>query len=512
MINHCSITPTEIEPGIYTIEVQCQIAEGLSANQFNPFNPKLEFAGVSLRGKLLSTDKAGPAQINGFKVAEEPPKNWVDIHGHKGVLVSNPKPELIIVPTRGNPGLYIQTKDLLPRVQVGWDYSQYTYETKLNTALYFYRKYPTCKIKQNGDDLHVVVPQNLALPSEDWKLLEQHNYSGALTATCKKVVPMETNGNYFSVAVSSVPDLTALYGLTGTPESFEGGKLSFHEVRVTDGQKAKLLHPLLEFVANYTIDYSPVRSVTAESLLENPRLLEDNRPLELHANKDMAQVSTEGLTIDIKLLDRPLIVQDRTKDETLVYLQKAWVDQYFVSVRSAAKGYYVGRIKKYRLIVDATNQPISGLYVARKSLIPAAVRNPKEEAAALKEREYRLTSLHGPLPTNWEKHKDEEIAQYFELQKRQQNGELLPVESSPVLPPEDDNAHAAFVTWLEEQKCITICPLTGVNYIKAFDSIEELADIPNFIDMLSSAYGDRKYLSRLLLSNKVRSLLTADLL
>jgi hypothetical protein len=189
-------------------------------------------------------------------------------------------------------------------------------------------------------------------------------------------------------------------------------------------------------------------------------------------------------------------------------------DAYFTSVRSATHTHYVDRLPKYRLIVPPASEPVSGLFVLNDDIQKAPVKDKKAEAMRLLERQERLTQKHGTLPQDWERHDDAVLARYFHLQGKVSRGELIDLCKLSVLPSDNESAnnHSKFENWLVQQKQVVTCPVTGENYVKDIKTMDELAGLPGFVDLLTEVYGDKSFLARLFMSEKVRALLLSNLI
>lgn len=494
-----------LKPGIFLVTVDCDITTNLLAAKYTAFKPDLEFAGVSLRGALLSYPKAGTAAINGIPVHATPPKKWELLQGTQ-ILTNTNLPSFIIHPTRNGASIYIQPDHLIPRYQLQWDYRPNSYSTDLATALWFHEKHPTCHIAQRENDYDVVIPADYEISSVDWERLGQHNVTTKSKVSSVHVVPIEST-NQIQVKAQTTDQAHSLYGIKGEPTTFDKNHLSYNTVKVLDHSKAKNIHPLLQYLHSAHVYHSPVPYVLAEGILKNPKLgqhIKDCKD-EWDVYPDFSKLALKWSSIPVDLLEWPLVLHwpDR---EPLAYVQPKHLAKFFTSVKQAARTHQLDKLIKYRVNTTGDGSNEFGFFVSNKELALAPIRDPKAEQERLAQREQALTTKYGQaLPAGWHEHADAKLDTYFDIINKFTAGELIPLEEFKLIPPDTEDIRQPFDSWLREQDLIITCPITRKDYVKNILTIDELAEYPGFFDTLCQACGQKEFLVRVLLSDKIKA-------
>ncbi len=85
----------------------------------------------------------------------------------------------------------------------------------------------------------------------------------------------------------------------------------------------------------------------------------------------------------------------------------------------------------------------------------------------------------------------------------------MDVKNSTILP-DDFNHKEAIKAWLVSQNRIVTCPLTNEAYIVNINTIEELAALPEFYEMLQRLLREKEWLSAIVLSPAIQTAALAE--
>ena len=136
-------------------------------------------------------------------------------------------------------------------------------------------------------------------------------------------------------------------------------------------------------------------------------------------------------------------------------------------------------------------------------------RDRKQEFQSRKARKTSLESTYGKLPEGWEKLNDEELKLYFSIQQRLEAGEIVPYKKSPFRI-SDWGDEDEMTSWLTEQKLMVTCPISSVDCIPNYTSIDEMARIPGFWPMIKHVFGRTHLFQALITSQKVQAMAMTD--
>jgi hypothetical protein len=504
-MNSCHITTKNLKPGIFLVSVECSLTTNLLAEKYVPFKANLMFAGISLRGALLSKKQAGTANIDGIPVVSKAKSDWLTIQGDK-VLANTYHPEIVIEPNRRGASIFINPKHIIDRYQLKHSYRLNSFATELDTALWFHAHHPASYITQTDNDFDVVIPKNYQMPTNDWLKLAQHNFTHKKLVSAKYVVPIE-GSNQFKLKAHTIEEVLTNYGVKGQLVAREKDKLAFNKLTVLNPMKACKINPILEFIQHAHVYHTPDPHIYPESILRNPRLASHIKQCkeEWNITPDFSRIAFDWQTIPVELLDFPLVTHAMAR-EPIAFIPPQKLDTYFLPVHTATRTHHLDKIVKYRINLKGNGKPEFGFYVAKKELENAPIKDKQAEKKRIQERaDLFQTKYQLPLPENWEEANDQNLHAYFTIQTQLRNGDVIPLSEFQLIPPDTEDVRQPFDSWLRDQDIIVTCPISRRDYIKNIISFDELVDIPGFIDTLCQACGQKAFLARILLSDKVKA-------
>jgi hypothetical protein len=129
--------------------------------------------------------------------------------------------------------------------------------------------------------------------------------------------------------------------------------------------------------------------------------------------------------------------------------------------------------------------------------------------------------MYGPLPENWEQFSTLQLKEYFSLQNRLNEGSITDIRNIYQFLPKDhrdDIEHSLqfhghiFKKWLQKENHLFTCPVTNKEYATNFRSIDDLAEIPGFIDTLKNCIGKDNWILKVITSKKIQECALAEVI
>jgi hypothetical protein len=525
---HIKIQTTEVAPEIYQVTVKTnKVTRGLSAADYADFREDMEFAGVSVRGKLLSIPKSkGTVNISGYPLKTEHPGNdWVDISCVRdGALLTTKQPTVLAVltDTHGwqSPMVFVPKSTLLSRFSLRTEIvtaagNEDVAEGDIAAALYFHAHYPSCHIAQSNYALHIVFPKGTELQQQEWERLCRYIYNGKTIAPFSETVPQKEHNCIWFPGVT-LQEVQNTYGIEGTPVAFSNQKLGFNRFRIITPAKASKAFPVLEKLGakSISLNYSFIcrDQFTVETFLKNPRLVEHSS--EIHIDASLTSIRVGNIDAVLPFIDYPLCepAQSNSQSRTTAFCPQHLVDQFFLAAREAGRAYKLDGICRYTINYGGTRvEDLPGQWVLRDDVTGLKARDRRSENQTKQARKEQLEGQFGKLPKGWEKLTDEQVGQYFLIQDRLVKGELLEFDKSALMPKHWSNV-SWFKTWLLAQTRIVKCPLTSKEYVQNFTSMDELAQVPGFWQALEGGLHEKDWLKALINSRTVQAIAMTELL
>ncbi len=523
MPNIIELTIFPMNTGVYrVVNTKLDILRDLSAADYTDFREDLDFAGVSRRGKILSVPGSkGPAAISGYPVhAETPGDDWVELGDYAaGLLITADTPTALIAfcsPCRhASARMFIPRAHLIDRYEARSsppDGSEYPDDDIVTVsaavAVAFRSRYSTFRIVQTRHGYLLFIPAGTRMAAAEWRHLGRYLFTGNAEGVFAETVPV--------CAHDSVPfpgktakDVEAAFGIVGNPNGYQHGRLLFATFRVLDAIKAATLYPALGHFRGKTIRTHPVSAVTRfkmEDFLQNPQLVAISPSISV--TPDLTEVLIPSERPPLAHLEFPL----RNSEGRNTLCPQRMVDRFFLSARATSIDYALDKLTRHRLqIGPGENDLAPGRWIFRQDLSTLKRRARRSEAHSRKERRLRMEAMYGTLPTAWEELTDEEVAEYFRIRALIGANELMEWSSSPVLP-EAWNHRNQIREFLRAQGHVVRCPLTKVDYIPAFRTLDDLASVPGFWPMLEAMFCEKRWLRELLNCPTVLTLAVAELI
>ena len=145
----------------------------------------------------------------------------------------------------------------------------------------------------------------------------------------------------------------------------------------------------------------------------------------------------------------------------------------------------------------------------RADVAGTAMRDHREENKARRERKTELENKYGPLPKGWEKLTEEEIQQHLNIRQRLARGQMMAFLDCPILP-KNWQHRERLRNWLAEKRKVVTCPLTKEIFIESVRTVEDLAQVPGFLDLLQDVFEEEEWLRAIILSPAVQALALAE--
>ena len=522
-MNKATISIKPVGNGLYVIQQEAiNICKDLEIKKHIPFDETKEFAGVSPRNKILSVpNSTGPANISGYPLKLHPPANWIPIDVSAGVLITTNKPDVIISFTR------TEWKPVKAYVSPDVMHSQYKYieqqirfnahdyktlvfsSISFSDILYFINKYKDAQMVQDPYCLHLLVPYNIRFTPDEWQKLKQYAPSNTSCEYKDTIINSKSSGLLWFTG-NNDQEVANSAGIKGTSQYYFEGKLGYHKFEVIDPAKLKPIYPQLEGITDVTIGVFQhnVLMVDLDSAKRNPRLLAKAMPATLTPTLDAIVIGNLNKVSDIgPLLDYPLKLTKLSSGLNQYIVTDAMVQEYFVPIRQASRNYDLTKLRVCHLFINEFKETalVAGNWVERCNLTD----NIAIDKAGVKSRKQQLEKKYNKLPAGWTKLSDEEIDTYFTYQQQLQTGQLVLAANASIMPRYYQHKEA-FVAWLKLNGHLLVCPLTQEAYIDANITMDQLVTTPGFWTMLTMAFHEDTWLSQLLLSPSLQTLLLAE--
>ena len=513
---------TPLALGLYQFAVETASAQHeLQASEHVDFSEDLEFAGVSRRGKLLSAPKSkGPAQISGFPLkATAPGDGWLEVTHRDKTLVTTTKPEVCLAFPKNyawmSPNVFVARKNLPDRYEAAPDsFSKDSYpgedvvESEVSEALHFYSHYPNFRICSNRFNYYVVMPKGTRLSAQEWRRLERHIFTGQAAASIEETVTAEERSCMWFQG-TEIAAVQAEFGISGRPVAFHDGKLGFDSFRVIDAKKAAKALPEFQRFPGKTIQvgYGSIGGMSAciEDVLRNHRVLGEMDTV--CVDPKMRCVSFSSIKGILPQIEHPLRrCEWNGKIQNEVLCPANLISKFFISLREASRKYKLENVRRFTVKTgEGFHEKAAGLWVLRGDVGATAMRDHQEENKARRERKTEMENKYGQLPKGWEKLTHEEIRQYFNIRQRLASGQPIAFQDCPILP-KNWQHRERLRNWLAEQRKVVACPLTKEIYIENVRTVEDLAQIPGFLDVLQDVFEEEEWLRAIILSPAVQAL------
>lgn len=502
------ITPNQ---HAFVLHYNLDLADDLSCVGLKPFDPSLKFAGRSKRGnKILCFDKPGPARIGGVDVVIKLPSGFLCVDGCNNIPLSTPNPRLVIYVAAYNEYLCIHKDDLLPRFKIR-EYGKIapgkeTESLKLDVALALHRKYKNIIMAQTSWDYSCYIPLELNMTDAEWESVERKLVHGKAVGAYKHTVEISQNNPttlWFSGL--SLAEIKNTWGVTGLAEYFSKGRIGFEWVKILDPIKAGKQHKLFGLYPEVrTVDRSMnYFEIPVESFLRGP--FRDSKVISVSDSK-LDKVCIPRTDETISCLTTPIFDTNSQK----VYCPAKLVDTALMPMTSASRKYDCRDAEKFNLRTKIKEDSNSNAwYLDVRSLSKLPLRDKKAEKERLEKLTAEVEAAGFEIPKNLAKHTQKEIDSFLDLRRRVQAGELILEENCPYIPHQADHD---FHEWLEDRKMLHICPITSDAFVKNIQSIDELVNLPKFMEELETLVGDMDFFKQLMLSDKFRAKFIGDLL
>jgi len=512
---------------LFRMEVEkSNVQNDLAASDYVEFSPDLEFAGLSKRGKLLSVPKSkGPARIGGYPLrVEATGAGWIEINDRKTLLLTTDKPDIIVV---CNPNCHWSG----PRINIAVKHIPERFEpvpdsTKLNEipgkdvvsgelteVLHLYTTYPAFRIYSDRFGYHIGMPQGTRLSAQEWKSLKRHIYTGQESASLGETVEETQRGSCIWFPGGVLAEVMEKFGISGQPAAYYDGQLGFEKLEVTNAAKAAALLPDFQHFQGKTLHatyggFSNMR-VPLPDLLRNPELFEQMSAC--YVEPGLKTVTLGEAKFVLPHLKHPVRrCEWNGKMDGRALCPAHLIEKFFVPLAKASRTHKTEGIQSYQIQTrEEFHSYAPGRWVLIEDLAGAEKRDHSEEAKERKERKAGLEQQYGKMPRGWEKLTDEQVGQYFAIQKKLAAGQLVDVKNSKILP-DDFNHKEALKSWLISRNRIVTCPLTNEAYIVNINTIEELAALPEFYEMLQQLLREKEWLAAIVLSPAIQTAALAE--
>ena len=491
-----------------------------------------------LEGTPLSIPNSkGPAQISGYPLVNQAdPKyaNWIEVElGRKyPVFINTPDPEIKLAYTGGTKRivLLLNSNVLIPRYRYsnGVAGTNEIPEIERNTVvtetpLTDWSNIPNSTLAHSWGGYLLGIPKEVKFNRVAWAKFSRHLFTNEETGTYEDTVKYE-HAAVFWFPVESLTELQDVYGITGKPltylparlfgknllgQAMAGGHikapgyLGFSEIKVNDPEKAGLVYPILKAFGkktfSYTTDWQP--RVFSESLLQNPHLHELIPHLHITGDFNEVKLDTRIYSIDINKATSLL----KSKADHF-HCSFDLANKFLVPVAKARNTYMIEGLTKYTITGLST-----GKWLLKSDLKAELKRNIKKEHLEQKQRLKQLTSKFGTLPKGISRLTDAQIALYYDIVKKREAGEVVPINEVTYLPNVTDDCHF-FIRWLESSGHAYVCPWTKAIFISKFNSFDDIVKLPGFVDIMQHIFKNHALLNALMMSSVAHgAFLTAQL-
>lgn len=186
------------------------------------------------------------------------------------------------------------------------------------------------------------------------------------------------------------------------------------------------------------------------------------------------------------------------------------MDQFFVSARQASRTHKLEGAARY-LIRNGDGATEEGTWILKTEISKLKLRNRKEELKNRKARKTLLEATYGTLPENWHKLTDEQIGLYFSIQQRLERGEIIRCDKSRLFP-QHWLHKGEMKSWLGKHGRLFTCPVSALDYMPNFTTVDEMAEIPGFWQTLENIFGESELLRAFMASQKVQALAITEII
>ena len=556
----CKPTITRIGPWFRLAPIKLEIPKELKLAKFARFDYCLDFAGFSPRGIPLSVKgSAGPAKVGPYPILDKTPPDWVEFPTPtSGILLRTHQPRLAIIRLvdtglwreEGCDAIAIPRDELSEIIEVPKSLHRRPNATEIQieelspaVATLLAQHAKQLKVVFIKGRPHIFIPAGFRFRQDQWELLSRYLISGRGIGCLEETVRKATQSDrLIKIPGTSVAEVMSRYGIgERRPTACDGTNLLFDLVCVNNASKLSRLYPQVKQLEGRTLRL-PSKTVHS-SMASRPTRTDDDEDecnsspgglttFPLQQSVEAGVIPPDGdLIVDTALehvflptgqiriadLKCPLgIEQEYPWDPAVLLCPHPLIGTYLLSVAQAARTYRVPfNLKRYLVrTVEPGSQKetdLAGAFYLLSDLTTLPRRDLRLERAERKARHQRLVTRYGSdLPSDYEKHTDEELSFYFQLKEWVARGEVVPAADHPLLP--STYRQRSFVAWLRKAKpdLVVTCPITRKDYVRLLAGMEELAALPGFWKAVEETLGEVTWLRQLMLNQAVRAAALAD--